>query len=120
MMRSYSSAVRPWAWASSSVTLGSAAVTPPPPGCHVRALPLEERAVFDEGAEDRMEDQGAVGAAHRGLGGPLGVRHQAQHRALLVDDAGDVVERAVGVGFLGHAPILRAVPEDDLILRPQP
>src|SRR5882724_8569458 len=119
MMRSYSSAVRPWLWARSSVTLGSPAVTPPPPGCHV-ALPLEERAVFDEGAENRVEDEGAVGPAHRGLGGPLRVRHQPEHRAFLVDHAGDIVERTVGVGFLGDAPIFRAVPEDDLVLRPEP
>src|SRR5215469_12345633 len=63
MIRSYSSPVRPEARARSSVTLGSAPVTPSPP--HARApLPLEERAVLDEAAEERVEDQKAVGAAY--------------------------------------------------------
>src|SRR5262245_37062090 len=55
MTRSYSSGVRPCAAATSSVTLGSAAVTPSP-----RAHPelsLEEGAVLDQAGEERVEDE---------------------------------------------------------------
>src|SRR5687768_1415625 len=118
MMRSYSSAVRPWATASSRVTLGSPQVTPPPihaaPG-----LPLEEGAVLDQAAEERLEDQQPVGSAQRALGGSLGMRHQPQDVALFVDDPGDVVQRPVGVRLAGDLAVLGAVPEDDLVLLAQ-
>src|SRR6185503_18107579 len=61
------------------------------------ALPLQECAILDETAEERMEDLQSVGAAHGRLGRALGVRHEAEHGAFLVHDAGDVLHRAVGI-----------------------
>src|SRR5262245_19548129 len=117
MMRSYSSAVRPWLRASSFVTLGSAPVTPSP--LHADDLSLEERAVLDEAAEEGVEDQEPVHAAHSLLGRALGMGHQAQHGPFLVDEARDVLERAVGVGVLGETAVLLAVAEHDLALLAQ-
>src|SRR5262245_42505919 len=111
MMRSYSSAVRPWLSASSRVTLGSAPVTPSPS----RQSPLEERAVLDQAAEERMEHEQAIGAAHGALRRPLRMRHEPEHGAGLVDDPRDVVERPVRVGLLGRPAVLGAVAEDDLL-----
>ena len=71
---------------------------PRPPPRRGPVLPLEEGAVLDQAAEEGLEDQQPVGAAHRRLGGPLRVRHQPEHRALSLTMPGDVVERAVGVG----------------------
>src|SRR6266571_9374974 len=99
MIRSYSSAVNPRPRARSSVTFGSAPVNPSP------RLALEEGAVLDEAAEERVEDQQSVGAAHRRLRGALRMWHESQHGPLLVDDARDVPDRAVGVRGLGHLPL---------------
>ena len=44
-----------------------------------------------------------VDAAMGGLDQVLGMRHQAEHVLVAVEDAGDVVERAVGIGALGVA-----------------
>src|SRR5258705_7779453 len=114
MMRSYSSAVRPWLRASSFVTLGSAPVPPSP--LHHSVLPLEKRPVLDQAGEEGMEDGEPVDAAHRLLGGALRMGHQTKYRPLFVDDARDIVERAIGIGVLGEAPVFLAVTEDHLAL----
>ena len=54
----------------------------------------------------RLEQLQAVGRAGQRVDGVLGMRHQADDVAALVADAGDVVERAVGV-------VARCVAEDD-------
>ena len=64
---------------------------------HARtAAALEQRA---------QQDQPVFGAQQR-MRGPLGVRHQPDHVAGLVGDAGDVVDRAVGVVQVAqHDPV---------------
>src|SRR4029453_7683562 len=123
MMRSYSSAVRPGLRGSFFVTLGAEPVPPPPPGTpsprHADDLPLEERAVLDEAAEEGVEDQKPVHPADGLLGRALGVGHQPQHGPLLVDKARDVCQRAVRIGVLGEPAVLLAVAEDDLALLAQ-
>src|SRR5687768_8008531 len=99
MIRSYSSAVNPRPRARSRVTFGSAEVKPSSQARLAAAaapqlalpLPLDEGTVLDEAAEERVKDLQPVGAAHRRLGGPLGVRHHPEHGAVLVDDAGNVL-----------------------------
>src|SRR5499433_3095711 len=79
-------------------------------------LPLEERAILAQAAEERVEDQQAVRATHGILAGALRMRHETEHGPFLVDDARDVVERAVGIGVLDHAAVLAGVAEHDLPL----
>src|SRR5580765_7604742 len=112
MTRSYSSGVRPWASARASVTLGCAEVTPGSPR-HLYRLALtfrersparilsvlEEGAVLDQAAEERVEDERPVRAAQRGLRRPLRMRHQAEHGTPLVHDPGDVQHRPVRIRF---------------------
>src|SRR5207245_6209546 len=82
-------------------------------------LPLEEAAVLDEGAEERLEDQEPIGAPHRALGSPFGVRHQAEDRAVLVDDPGDVLQRSIGIGGLRQLALGGRIPEHDLPVAPE-
>src|SRR5690242_8323169 len=64
---------------------------------------------------DQAFEQGlAVGAAEHRFGGVLRVGHQAQHRLGLVEDAGDIVNRAVGVAGAVDRAIWRAIAEGDL------
>ena len=51
--------------------------------------------------EHGMEDHEAIGRAHKRLGGAFGVRHHAHDVAAGVEDAGDVAQRAVGIGGSG-------------------
>ena len=51
-----------------------------------------------QGAEDALEQSAAVGAALQRLDQVFRVGHHAEDVAPLVEDAGDVVERAVGIG----------------------
>src|SRR5712692_2337720 len=112
MMRSYSSAVRPCARARSSVTLGSAEVTPAPTLFSLD-LALEEGTVLDKAAEERVEDLDSVRAAHGGLGRALRMRHHSQHRALFVDDAGDIVHGPVRIGLPRRRHVAAAIAEND-------
>src|SRR4051794_35217253 len=57
---------------------------------------LDEEAVANVRL-DRLEDLQPVGGPGEGVHGVLGMRHQAEHVAALVADAGDVVLRAVWV-----------------------
>ena len=118
-MRSYSSAVRPWLRARSSVTLGSAPVTPPPPRVTCRYRLRNEPSSTRLPRSEWKISRPSVPPTWL-LGGALRVRHQPEHGAFLVDDARDVVQRPVGVGVLGDAPVLGAVAEDDLVLRAEP
>ena len=46
-----------------------------------------------------LKDGKAVGRSQQRLARAVGVRHHAEHVAAFVEDAGDVVQRAVGVGL---------------------
>jgi len=67
--------------------------------------------VFDE----RLKEQPSVAAADESFDAPLGVRHETEHVALRVHDAGDVTRRTVRVGVGRDAPLGVAVAEDNLI-----
>src|ERR1700722_11541408 len=101
-MRAYSSGVRPCSDASCGVTLISVstidwgmedvgAVWATRSAPHRGGLPLKR---LDQGAQDHQ----AVGPTQRGFDGALGMRHQADHVALAIGDAGDEVERSIGIG----------------------
>src|SRR5712692_1605963 len=82
-----------------------------------RVAPRLPRQTFDHGAENYQ----AVGRAECRLGSALRVRHQAQDVALAVRDAGDVVERAVGISRkrrhrAGPAGLRGRVAENDLVI----
>ena len=62
----------------------------------------------------------AVGAALQRLDQVLRVRHHAEDVAALVEDAGDGVERAVGVGGVGGAAVGVDVAEGDAVLALEP
>src|SRR5678815_2909974 len=104
MMRSYSSPVSPRARARSTVTLGEAVV---------KRSALEEAAVFDERAEERVEEHEAVGAAKGRFRGALGMRHETEDRARGIHHARDVLQRSVGVGLLGDLAVGAGVAEHD-------
>src|SRR5687767_1726919 len=101
MMRSYSSAVRPSSRARSRVAFGSAPVTQLPRRAGYARSALEEGAVLDEAAEERVEQREPIRASHRRLRRTLGMRHEAEDVAVFAHDAGDVVDGAVGVGGVG-------------------
>src|SRR3546814_11848704 len=46
-----------------------------------------------------VEEGAPVGAAEPGVGKALGMRHEAEHGLGLVVDAGDIAQRAVGIGL---------------------
>src|SRR5947209_744571 len=56
----------------------------------------DERAVGDVSA-DGLEDRQPAGRARQRVHRVLGMRHEPEDVALLVADAGDVVERSVGI-----------------------
>lgn len=60
------------------------------------------RSGLDPG--ERGEERRPVRPAQRGIGGALGMRHQAQHAAVRGQDPGNAALRAVGVRRLGHRP----------------
>ena len=104
-MCSYSSSVRPSLIGRGEVGRAVHVAT----SCrHLRAA---------QGVDHGAEEDAAVGAAGQlGLHGVLRVRHHAEHVARLVADAGDVVERAVGVGALGPLAGGVDVAHDDLVV----
>jgi len=61
---------------------------------------LRDGFVFERG-ENAFENPFAVVAAEQRFAGAFGMRHQAGHVALLVADAGDVLQRAVGIRAVG-------------------
>src|SRR2546430_1271318 len=82
-------------------------------------LPLEEAAIHDEASEQGLEQQEDGRAAHRRLRRPLGVRHEPEHSALRVHDAGEVLDGPVGICGPGHPPVRVGVAEDDLATIPE-
>src|SRR5262249_17505005 len=98
-MRLNSSAVSPWSPASLSVgavVICSSAMLPFRSLRHCRFV-----NAFGQSCDDRAEDSQTVLAADRGFDGVLRMGHQPEDIAFAVADAGDVVQRAVGIGFLG-------------------
>ena len=75
------------------------------------------RPAEQEPVRERAEEARAVGVPEHRLGGPLGVRHEADDVPLPVADARDVVEGAVRVRAGGARPRGVAVAEDDLVVR---
>src|SRR6476469_6907910 len=73
-----------------------------------------------QGLDQALEQRLAVAAAEQRLDGILRMRHQPHHRLGLVEDAGDVLDRAVGVSRTVDRAVRRAVAEGDLpaILEP--
>ena len=69
-----------------------------------------------QAGEDALEQAAAVAAALQRLDHVFRMRHQAEHVAPFVEDAGDRVERAVGVGRLDGAPGRIDIAEDDAIV----
>ena len=80
-MRSYSSGVRPCSAISSGVMAGSA----------------DTRRWRVQGGDEAFENQAAIVLVQGLLSGALRMRHHAGHIACGVADAGDVLERSVGL-----------------------
>jgi hypothetical protein len=101
--RSYSNSVMPCSATSAGVMAGS-----PGRGWTCDAVVAEcDDAHARHASEHRLEDglnsgRPSVEPSSR-FERPLGVRHHAEHVARRVDDAGDVAQRAVGVGG-GRSP----------------
>ena len=67
-------------------------------------------------AQHGGEDGAAIDTADLRLAAALRVGHHAEHVAPLVDDAGDVGERAVGVGFGGDFAFGSRITEEDAVI----
>src|SRR5688572_624279 len=63
--------------------------------------------------DEAFEQALAVGTAETRLDGVLGMRHHAEHRLGLVEDAGDAAQRAIGIAR-GEVAIGAAIAEGDL------
>ena len=61
----------------------------------LHAVHVDTRRLGGDRLEQPFEQPPSVGAAVRRLDRPLGVRHQAEHVAGIVEDAGDAARRAV-------------------------
>src|SRR5437762_11232179 len=81
------------------------------PGQTTPGSPLEEGAVLDQRAEERLEEQKPIGAAHRRLRRALGVWHQPEHGARLVDDASDALHGAIRTRGFDDVAVGRRVAE---------
>src|SRR5665648_261831 len=77
--------------------------------CGSRSADRRCRSLFENVIDERAEDAAAVGPAQFGFAHPLRVGHHPQDIARLVNNARDVVHRAVGVGAVGDVSPLVAV-----------
>ena len=57
------------------------------------------RLFFGHGSDQRLEDLESVSAAKIGFAGAFRVRHHPEYVSACVTDAGDIVERPVGIGI---------------------
>ena len=71
-------------------------------------------------AHQPVEEGLAVGAAEEWVAGVFGMRHQAENRAGLVEDAGDRASRAVEVCFFVTLAARSAIAEGDEATRFKP
>src|SRR5947209_4704451 len=69
--------------------------------------------------DQTFKNQSSIRAAQNWLTGALRMRHQAGDIPLLVADAGDVVERAVGISGLGCLSLGVRIAPEDLVVRPE-
>src|SRR5262249_12981638 len=67
-----------------------------------------------EGLDHSLEQRLAIDAAEHLLHGVLGMRHQPHHGLRLVEAAGDVADRAVGISIAVDRAVGRAVAERHL------
>src|SRR5579863_4949252 len=113
--RANSSALNPISAANSAVTLELII------GARMsRVLQDGPRRSSLQRADKAVEKGPAVGAAEERIGGVLGVRHQPQNRAGVVEDAGDGAGRAVEVIVVGQRARRAAIAEGDAALALQP
>ncbi len=73
-------------------------------------------STFRHRRHQRVEDLRAVGHAQLRRGRALGMRHHAQDIPSFAADSGDVLERAVRIGFGGDFAVRRRIAEDDAVL----
>src|SRR5476649_1372891 len=107
--RSYSSGARPCSATTCGVIAGSfGSLTG---GFFSAAIVTTQYS--REGLENTFEQRLAIGAAEHRFGRVLRMRHQSQHRLGLVEDAGDVADRAVGIAGPVDRAVGRAVAEGD-------
>src|SRR5207248_8012281 len=106
---------------------GTRLTLPSPPACGGRGKKkamagdlCEERHDLLQRAYQPFEEGLAVGAAEQRVGGVLGMRHQSENCAGLVEDAGDRARRAVEVCFLGTLTTRVAIAEGDEAMRFEP
>src|SRR5476649_2245041 len=108
--RSYSSGARPCSATTCGVIVGSfGSLTG---GFFSAAIVTTQYS--REGLDNTFEQRFAVGAAEHRFGGILRMRHQAHHGLGLVEDAGDVADRSVGITGTVDRAVRRAVTEGDL------
>jgi hypothetical protein len=69
-----------------------------------------------ERREDAFENPFAIIAAEERFASAFGMRHQAGHIALFIANAGDVLQRAVGIRGVGQVSVGVAVLPQDLII----
>ena len=85
--------------------------------CHCSNLSSSYRdGLVLERGEDAFENPFAVVAAEDGFAGAFGMRHQAGHVALFITDAGDVLQRAVGIRTIGQVSVRIAILPEDLVV----
>ena len=70
----------------------------------------------DERSGQSRRTMPSVGAAEQRVGHALRMRHQAEHASWLVEHAGDVAQRAVGIGCGRDVAVGVAVAEGDVAL----
>ena len=113
---SNSSRVRPWRSRTASDDMSGVMRT----DSRRRARPRAAGARRVNQLHRRLQHHQAVGAAHGQLARPLGMRHQADHVARLVAQAGDVGHRSVRVAVGGLTPRGVDVAEQHLAVALEP
>ncbi len=63
---------------------------------------------------DGFEEQSAIRAAERGLASPFRMRHEPDDVAALVAEAGNAMDRSIGIGIVRHCPRRIAIAKHDL------
>src|SRR6185437_15515782 len=103
--RAYSSGARPCSATTCGVIFGSLGSLTGGFFSAAMVTTTYSRKGLDQSFEQRL----AVAAAEQRLHGVLRMRHQAHHGLGLVEHAGDVLDRAVGIGLMTKKAVDRAV-----------
>src|SRR6185312_13231123 len=114
--RAYSSGARPCSATTCGVIFGSLGSLTGGFFSAAMVTTTYSRKGLDQSFEQRL----AVAAAEQRLHGVLRMRHQAHHRLGLVEHAGDVLDRAVGIAGAVDRSVGRAIAESDLAAILQP